>query len=52
MDKKKNLLDYLLPGASIDFLKKPKKVLDFVCKLQVPENQTAHIMLKIKGYFD
>lgn len=32
MDKK-NLLEYLLPGASIDFLKKPKKVLDFVCKL-------------------
>lgn len=27
------LLDYLWPGANIDFLKMLKKVLDFVCKL-------------------
>lgn len=33
MDKKKYFLDYLLLGVSVDFLKKFKKVLDFVCKL-------------------
>lgn len=54
MDKK-NLLEYLLPGASIDFLKKTQEGIRFCLQttdVQVPENQTAHIMLKIKGYFD